>query len=240
MSHFDLGRNLIKRISPGFVKEGVWKYRSYRELFRFAVKQRTSKYQIGDQPWLEEEDLAVFLRMIEESRSYLEYGSGGSTVLAAKLHKPFVSVDTDQFFLQAVHKKIGQLAPNQHLIHADIGWTKLYGYPAFEKTSARRVKRWKSYAELPWRNIAEGVLPDLVMVDGRFRVAAALTSCVHLANLPQSRILVDDYAERAHYHALEKYAQLAGMAGRMAIFQPPSSCSPEMFEAIEEYSLDWR
>ena len=233
-------RELIRPILPGFVRKGVWKYRIYRDLFHFAVQQRRLDFQIGDQPWLDDDSSAVFLGMLEDSMSYLEYGSGGSTVLAAKLNKPFVSVDTDRYFLEGVRRKIGKLGPNQHLEHGNIGWTKQYGCPVFERPSARRQKMWKAYAEIPWRHVKEGLLPDLVMVDGRFRVAAALISCVHLANSPTSRIVVDDYVMRPYYHAIENYAQLVGMAGRMAIFKAPSTSSLDIQEAIERYSLDWR
>jgi len=223
-----------------FVKEAVWKYRSYRQLYYFALKQRRMEFQIPDQAMLEEETMPIFYRMLEKSSRYLEYGSGGSTVQAAKLNKPFISVDTDRYFLKAVQRKIEFLAPDQNLVHADIGWTKAYGYPAFESPKARSVKKWRSYSELPWRYVENGQLPDLVMIDGRFRVAAALTSCLHLVNAPESRVLVDDYAERPFYHVIEAYAQLVEMAGRMAIFRPLPAASPAIVEAIERYALDWR
>jgi hypothetical protein len=224
----------------GLVRARLSKYRTYWELVHFAAQHGWLDFEIGDRPWLDEESSAVFLRMLEDSRSYLEYGGGGSTVLAAKLNKSFVSVDTDQHFLAAVRRKIGHLAPCQHLVHANIGWTRLCGEPLFKSSNARRRKRWKAYVEIPWRYVENGSLPDLVMVDGRFRVAAALTSCVHLMNFPDSRVVVDDYAARPHYHAIEDHARLVGMAGRMAIFQPPSASSPGIQKAIEHYSLDWR
>jgi hypothetical protein len=223
-----------------FVKKRVWEFRAYREFFHFAVQQRRSDLQIGDHPFLDEDSSAAFLPMLENCRRYLEYGSGGSTVLVARLNKPFVSIDTDRYFLNAVRRKIGKPAPHQHLVHGNIGWTKEWGEPAFQSPSARRRKKWKNYAETPWKYVEKELLPDLVMVDGRFRVAAALTSCVHLVNAPESRILVDDYDTRPNYHVIEEYAQLVGMAGRMAIFRPPSTCIPGIHEAIDRYSLDLR
>lgn len=224
----------------GLVRERFSKYRTYWELVHFASQHRWMDFTIGDRPWLEDESSAVFLHMLEDSRSYLEYGGGGSTVLAAKLNKPFVSVDTDQHYLAAVRRKIGSLAPHQHLVHANIGWTRLCGEPVFKSLGARRQKKWKAYAELPWKFVAPGSVPDLVMVDGRFRVAAALTSCVHLASVPESRVVVDDYAGRPHYQVIENFARLERMAGRMAIFQPLAALPQGIGDAIEHYSLDWR
>jgi hypothetical protein len=177
--------------------------------------------------------------MLAGSSRYLEYGSGGSTVLAAKLGKPFVSVDTDPYFLRAVRRKIGKLASNQHLEHANIGWTKHFGCPFFENPSPQRKKRWKAYAEIPWRYV-EGLPPDLVMVDGRFRVASALTSCRHLAGAPGSVIVVDDYVDRPHYHIIEQYAELDCIIGRMAMFKPKHRNCLHLQEAIDRFSCDWR
>ena len=233
-------RELLKQMVPKAVRKAVWKYLEYPELFRFAVMQRWLDFQIDDMPWLDEDSRASFLPLLENSRYYMEYGSGGSTVLAAKLNKSFISVDTDKYFLKAVRSKIGMLGPHQRLLHGNIGWTTLYGYPVFKIPSARRQKRWKAYIESPWRSIESGLLPDLVMVDGRFRVAVALTSGVHLMNAPESRIVVDDYTDRPFYHEIEAYARLVEIAGRKAIFQPQSTCSPAILAAIDQYSRDWR
>jgi hypothetical protein len=171
----------------------------------------------------------------------MEYGSGGSTVLAARLGIPFISVETDRFFLQAVRKKIGTLSAEQHLLHADIGPIgPQYGAPLFKTPTDRRLEMWTAYVSLPWRHLEPGLLPDLVMIDGRFRVAAALTSCAHLVDSPESRILVDDYVGRPHYQSIELYAQLVCTYEHMAVFKPPSRNSPQLQEAIQRFSADWR
>lgn len=237
---FESARNWGKRVAPGFVRRGVWRYREFRQQCRSVVRLWHAKIQVGDEPWLDDESKAIFLSMLVNSRSYLEYGSGGSTVLAARLNKPFVCVETNRRFLAAVRRKIGKAGPNQHLLHGNIGWTQEYGEPIFKTPRADRRKRWKTYAEMPWRYVARELQPDLVMVDGRFRVAAALTSCVHLVSAPESSIVVDDYVMRDYYHVLEQHARLVKIAGRMAIFQPPPTCSPAILEAIDQYALDWR
>lgn len=240
MNRLGQAREWVKRMSPECVRKSVWRYRDFRELCRFAARQRRLDFQIGDQPWLDEESKAFFLPMLEKSKCYLEYGSGGSTVLAARLNKPFVCIDTDRYFLEAVRRKIGKLAPNQLLVHGNIGWTREFGCPVFKTPSASRRKKWKAYVEHPWQLIGPRLLPDLVMVDGRFRVAAALTSCAHLTNSPESLIVVDDYLTRPYYHVIEKYLRLVGIRGSMAILQPSPASSAKIQNAIDHYSLDWR
>lgn len=230
----------MESISPATSRILTRKFQTLRELLHFKFRQRYPGVQIGDEPWFDEASGRTFLQMLTNARSYLEYGSGGSTVLAAKLNKAFISADTDRYWLKAVRRKIGPLAPNQHLEYVNIGWTGIHGYPIFKFPSVFNRKRWKAYAQAPWRFVDEAVLPDLVLIDGRFRVAAALTSCVHLVNSQGSRILVDDYIARPHYHVIESYAQLVETKGRMAIFKPPVTCPAGIHTAIDRYLLDYR
>src|SRR5208282_5481600 len=83
------------------------------KLARLVARQRIWGFSIGDKPCTGDASNAAFEKMLRECRFYMEYGSGGSTVLAARLGKPFISVETDRFFLQAVRKKAGPLFSGQ-------------------------------------------------------------------------------------------------------------------------------
>jgi len=210
-------------------------------LLQFSITQRFAGFPVRDEPYFDEQSTVMFMSLIRDCRLYLEYGSGGSTVVAARLAKPFVSVETDRFYLKSVRKKIGVLSPRQILVHADIGLTGPFGVPLrSNRSTARRLTKWADYPETPWRFVPTHDSPDLILIDGRFRVASALTCCIHLVASPSVRMLVDDYSGRPHYHVIEQYAQLAGMAGRMAVFQPASRSVEELRTVIARYSGDWR
>ncbi len=190
-------------------------------LGRFFFRQRVLGFTVPTEPEFDEAATAVFVDMLDRCRFYLEYGSGGSTLLAARADKRFISVDTDRWFLRSVRRAIGRLSPDQRLIHVDIGLTGPWGKPVREHArSAGRLRKWRSYAGTPWRIIAEDDAPDLVLVDGRFRVSTALLCCQKLHANPDARILVDDYVDRPDYAVIERHADLVGLAGRMAIFKP--------------------
>lgn len=215
------------------------------ELVRFFITQRLAGFTILDKPCLDDQSIGVFTSSLQDCRFYLEYGSGGSTVLAARLHKRFISVETDRYYLKSVRQKIGELAPNQHLLRAEVGLTGPWGTPFWRRPTPHKLSKWTNGLEAPWRLIERDrpdlILPDLVLIDGRFRVAATLICCSHLAASPDTRIFVDDYTESAHYHAIEKYATLTATVGRMAIFQPaPSARIRDLRTAIAEYAADWR
>src|SRR5579872_1792445 len=91
------------------------------ELTRFFITQRFLGFTVGEEPALDEASKPAFASMLRECRFYLEYGSGGSTVMAARMNKRFISLETDPYYMRAVRAKIGELAPHQRLLYADVG-----------------------------------------------------------------------------------------------------------------------
>jgi hypothetical protein len=201
---------------------------------RFVDAYRTAKIVIGNrvrhfdvpsEPHFDEEGGAYFRKQLESARNYLEYGSGGSTILANRLVNTLVSVDSDGSFLADVRRKLAEdrgygRKVMTNLIHVNIGLTYDWGMPVFTKPTRRRVRRWEDYPMAPWRyyrSIAQQ--PDLILVDGRFRVACVLESLLSLSPLSNTQILLDDYDERPYYQIVERFADLE-MVGRMAVLRP--------------------
>ncbi len=198
---------------------------------RFVDAYRTAKIVIGNrvrhfdvpaEPHFDELSTAYFREQLATARNYLEYGSGGSTILANQVVTNLVSVDSDANFLGDVQRKMEQ--QDRHsmakLIHVNIGLTQHWGMPVFTKPTRRRLRRWEEYAKAPWRyyrTIAQQ--PDLILVDGRFRVACVLESLLSLSPLSETQILLDDYVGRPWYEVVEHFANIE-LAGRMAILRP--------------------
>jgi hypothetical protein len=209
----------------------------------FIARRALQGVAVPDEPHFDETATPYFLSLLGDCRFYLEYGSGGSTILAAALNKPFVSVDTDRMFLESLRRKIGSVTATQQLLHADIGLTGPWGIPfPAGKPSLQRLNKWKRYPNTPWPFINRNNYPDLVLIDGRFRVATALTCCIHMSTCSTAQILVDDYADRPSYHVIEKHAKLARMLGRMAVFHPlpgDRGDQTKLKEVIHQHSSDW-
>jgi len=76
----------------------------------------------------------------------------------------------------------------------------------------------------PWQH--GSVKPDLVLIDGRFRVACFLHSL--LAAEPGTPILFDDYSNRPHYHLVEESYPIEQTEGRQALFRVPAELDREV------------
>jgi hypothetical protein len=220
--------------------------RNFIDVYRTAkvvITNRLRHFDVPTEPHFDDESTAYFRALLGSARNYLEYGSGGSTVLANETVANLVSVDSDANFLADVKRKLEE---SDHramakLIHVNIGLTQDWGMPVFRKPTRRRIRRWEEYARAPWRYFRTiGQQPDLVLVDGRFRVACVLESLLSLSPLSETRILLDDYVSRPHYEVVERFADLE-LVGRMAVIRPRKLLDRiQVRRLVKQYSADPR
>ncbi len=200
-----------------------------------AGAARASAVRVPDAPLMPPEGAAAFGEAVARARSYLEYGSGGSTVLAVRSGVPgIVSIESDPIWHAAVrHRVADRLLPGRHhLQHVDIGPTSRFGYPASEAP----WRRFAQYPLDPWRLCRDrGLDPDLVLIDGRFRVACFLATLINAS--PGCRIFFDDYQGRDAYHGVSAFVQPIRLIDRIAEFNVPEERSiealwPALIEAV--------
>ena len=130
-------------------------------------------------PYMSDAELAALRGWLRGgARHYGEFGMGGSTLEAVRAgFDTIVAVDTDKRWVQGVraHREVAPLirAGRAAALHGDIGPTREWGNP-LDDTQARR---WPRYIQAFWAEWAKrGLQPDLVLVDGRFRVSCAISA----------------------------------------------------------------
>lgn len=143
--------------------------------------------------------------------SLLEFGCGGSTLVAARQVRTIVSVDSDPAWLAEVGANLARAAIDFTPFHADIGPTGEWGYPADQS----RVRDWPRYHVNVWRTISGS--PDAVLIDGRFRVACLLQTLIHCK--PDCIILFHDFNDRAHYHVALKHVDVLARVDTLAVMR---------------------
>lgn len=149
--------------------------------------------------------------------SILEYGSGGSTVLASELSgKHVVSIESDKAWadnLRAYLEQSDAVQSKPRIEHVDVGETGAWGRPV--NHDKRHLFPW--YAIAPWMMPrAERADYSLVLVDGRFRPSCLLASMAF--GRGELELIFDDYTERDGYHFIEKYIRPDRIVGRAAVF----------------------
>ena len=170
----------------------------------------------------------------EAARTILEYGSGGSTVLAAKLGRRVFSVESDKVWAARLSDHLAAISDKARVHYADIGPTGTWGFPA----RARDFRKFHSYALSVWDR-PDFQDPDLVLIDGRFR-AACLAAVKMRARRPTT-VLFDDYVDRRYYHGVENLAVKEEVVGRLARFTvTPGPVPPEMLTQVIGWFADPR
>ncbi|SDB18602.1 class I SAM-dependent methyltransferase [Belnapia rosea] len=187
-------------------------------------------------PAMSQAEQALLCAAAAGRQAGLEFGCGGSTglLLAAGLGR-LLSVDSDRAWLDRVAVEPANAeamaAGRLRLMHVDIGPTAAWGWP----TDPACLPRWPAYWRDPWEAVAGPV--DLVLVDGRFRIACALFGLPRLA--PGALLLVHDFWSRAAYRPpLLRHYELAGSAGTLALLTPRATAAAMLAADLAAYAFD--
>lgn len=194
---------------------------------------------ISPVPSMDEEGLARFKKALADCRCYLEYGCGGSTVYACNVAKVDVvlAVDTALPWVESVKASLEGSGTRLLLQHCDVGEVAGWGRP---KDDSMFRNYWQ-YMVAPWAQAKQdGYIPEVVLVDGRFRVASFLYSLVSAQ--PGTTILFDDYFGRSHYSTVEEFCDIKERCGRMAVFEAGSRIFSvaDITARIAQYSVQAR
>jgi hypothetical protein len=181
-----------------------------------------------------------FLReKLSNSRCYLEFGAGYSTLIASD-HPSIrvISFETDVNYCEFIQKKLVEKGDSHkvEIVHVDIGPTGEWGWPEVNPEESR----FPNYLWAPISRIkSDDFNPDLILIDGRFRVATFL-AC--LIEFPGVKIVFDDYLDREFYHIVEEILKPKSVVGRIAFFKSPNRLSRKKIlhslEIIRKYTLE--
>jgi hypothetical protein len=146
--------------------------------------------QIIFKPKMAPNELIAFCYFMKNNNVYFEFGSGGSTNIASYYKVKTFSVESDYKW----HKKLKDNNINANYITIDLK-TKSFGYPG----KVTNMEDWKKYIQ----SYKKEYNADIILIDGRFRVACGLDIFNKIRN--DTIVLIHDYMNRQYYHILEKY-----------------------------------
>lgn len=167
-------------------------------------------------PHMSEEERQCFRKWIPKGGRALEFGMGGSTRFFLESgigHLTSVESDPGWFSMMCSDPFCGFFMQKKRLVLllADIGpvQDKNWGRPSLP------VKvEWLRYHQEVWTHIAPETL-DLILIDGRFRVACC---CQALLRCPQNPpLLIHDFTQRPEYHVLLDFVDIIDAAGSIIV-----------------------
>ncbi|WP_314418154.1 tetratricopeptide repeat protein [Pseudescherichia vulneris] len=161
--------------------------------------QAKLKSVIPDMPRMSTKETALFESYLKKSERYYEFGSGGSTKLAVRNNIEVHGVESDKFWVDTLKQETGPLCKIEYV---DIGPTKEWGYPV-DNTHRDKFPR---YSQAIMRH---DKVFDLILVDGRFRVACTLNAIKQTLEKRESGdetiIFIHDFWDRSDYHVVLEF-----------------------------------
>lgn len=157
-------------------------------------------------------DDGLFKNLIKDVKIYFEYGCGKSTqFIYCYSNCKIFSVDTSKFWIKKVSSISFSDKPKRlNLKWINVGDIEDWGYPK----SFKMRDNFNLYANWFWK---QNESPDLVLIDGRFRVLCFLTT-IKYAPIG-TKIIFDDYMYRRFYHVVEEFLPVLDNCGRQALFE---------------------
>ena len=146
--------------------------------------------EVKYKPLMTDKELQAFLHFMKPDNIYFEFGSGGSTNVASFFKVKTYSVESDAKW----HKQLKDSGIKANYITIDLK-SGPAGYPG----TGTNVNDWKKYIQAYKKEYNA----DIILIDGRFRVACALDIFSKIRN--DTVILIHDYEPRKEYHILEKF-----------------------------------
>lgn len=156
-----------------------------------------------------------FIKLIKNSKLFLEYGSGNSTLYAKKLKKKFLSIETDKSFYNFMRRK-----NIKNILYSNIGPTKYYSHPILPIFLLKKlIINYGNKIETFFNKFND--IPDLILIDGRFRVFVTLNIikfCLSKNQKINTVIIIDDFRSRKDYHILKKILKIK-LIGRFGVIK---------------------
>jgi hypothetical protein len=150
---------------------------------------------------LSKNDTNMFYNYIDKANIFFEYGSGGSTYQASIRPniKKIYSVESDKLWYDKVKKNIKHNNFTYYYNEMDTV-PNTWGNPGKNSTSVQQINYSSKILTLKpdeQKNI------DLILIDGRFRVAC----CLKAFNVISTNCLImfDDFLNRNQYHIVLDY-----------------------------------
>lgn len=168
---------------------------------------------------MHQDEKELFKKYIQKSHNYLEFGLGGSTIFSLINSKCAIyCVDSNQQWLDFMNKYaiIKEHSTNRlRIFLEDIGPTKDWGYPVDDSHKELFPNFSKNvFDQIPIKDI------DLILIDGRFRVACTLMSIIQCyENRTNVHLMIHDYHLRPNYKLVEKFLDKVDGVNSLFVFK---------------------
>jgi hypothetical protein len=183
-------------------------------------------------PVMSANEIHVLEKYLSKCKIYFEYGAGGSTCLASKYPniQYIFSVESNQEWIDKVQELpiVKNRVDTQQIEFRVIdvnGNPRSWGYPF----NLDKKENWPVYSS-QISKISSDKRPDLVFIDGRFRVACIVMSLLSCSD--DTIICVHDFNDRPHYHYVNQFIDVLEKVDTLIVFRKKTDANPELLHKL--------
>ena len=207
----------------------------YQKFSIFSQKNCVTKLPVAQKEndilaWFTKKERYIFTLMLTKCKKYLEFGMGGSTLLAymtSNIEK-IISVESDLKWIN-ITRNFKNLKKEEGkriiLEYIDIGNISYWGRPL----SNEKKNNFINYSKQVFIKYKNDY--DLVFIDGKFRVACTLQTILNCK--ADTKIIIHDFNYLYYYHILYKYLDVIYSIDTLVIFSIKEDID------IEEIKLEY-
>ena len=173
-------------------------------------------------PMMSSGEIAKFEKYLSKATNYLEYGSGGSTIFASKFKniEKIKSIESDSNWALKI-KTLARTVMN----YINLGQTGQCGTPIDVSTK----HLWPTYSQHYSPEY------DLVLIDGRFRVACFFDACLKGTPI----ILFHDFLNRSQYNIVLQFCEIVESIDTLVVLKINDIIDKQKVQELyETYSFD--
>ena len=197
------------------------------------------------QPDMTQPEQALLVRSLQAASHVWEWGCGGSTALAASMSNihSIRSVESMAEWRTRVLDATSMYGKRVHIALVSLGPSVAWGRPSDDSMK----HNWPNYTQAFRKRASAGTEPgadgsalpplpepDLVLIDGRFRVACALE--VVLSGM-RPLVAFHDFADRIAYHVVLSFYDVVEEVERLAVMRPRSEWDASAVRAMYDTHL---
>jgi protein O-GlcNAc transferase len=189
------------------------------------------------EPWLGHNDKQMFYKYLNKASIYFEFGSGGSTYQACLKQniQKIYSVESDLRWNHKLRQILKNETKVQFIYNEMNARPNTWGYPGKNSIPSQR-KKYSDQILIINENERKKI--DLVLIDGRFRVACCL-KCFGVVS-DDCVIVFDDFLDRPNYHIVLNYYDIIEKTrdNRMVILKKKLDVDSIPKQIIDQYELN--
>jgi len=190
-------------------------------------------------PYMTNNEIQLFRKYLQKSDNYIEFGAGGSTLYATQNNvKNIYSIETDLEWINKlknydlIKNKLEKKELTIKYLDLECTWWKHVTWATSSEECSKN--NWPLYSKLADEC---HFTPDLILIDGRFRISSALESIKLMTD--DTYLLFHDYIDfRKQYYVIEEFFDKVEKIEKLQVFKKKKYINKnELDKIIEKYRL---